>query len=271
MNGRLIDLSIPKVMGILNVTPDSFYDGGRLLSETAILEHADKMLREGADFIDVGGYSSRPGAEDISVEEEIRRSIPAISAIVKNFPGTIISVDTFRSAVAEAAVQAGASLVNDISGGNLDPEMFRTISRLKVPYVLMHMRGDPATMSTQTQYGNLIGEMLSYFHAKLHALRQFEVSDVLIDPGFGFGKTVTQNFLLFKNMNALKMFECPLMIGISRKSMVTRTLEISALNALNGTTALNMLGLIHGAQILRVHDVKETMEAIRIHEAYLSA
>lgn len=259
-----MDLSIPKVMGILNITPDSFFDGGHYFSEKALLEQAEKMLTEGADLIDVGGYSSRPGATEISVEEELSRTVTAIAAINRQFPGTIISVDTFRSSVAEAAVQAGACLVNDISGGNLDPEMFRTISRLKVPYVLMHMRGDPATMSTQTQYGNLIGEMLSYFHAKLHALRQFEVSDVLIDPGFGFSKTREQGFVLLQNLEKFSILGKPMLVGLSRKSMIWRTLNLQAADALNGTTALNTIAILKGASMLRVHDVKEAREIITL-------
>lgn len=259
-----MDLSIPKVMGILNITPDSFFDGGHYFSEKAFLKQVEKMLTEGADLIDVGGYSSRPGAAEISVEEELSRTVTAIAAINRQFPGTIISVDTFRSSVAEAAVQAGACLVNDISGGNLDPEMFRTISRLKVPYVLMHMRGDPVTMSTQTQYGNLIGEMLAYFHAKLHALRQFEVSDVLIDPGFGFSKTREQGFVLLQNLEKFSILGKPMLVGLSRKSMIWRTLNLQAADALNGTTALNTIAILKGASMLRVHDVKEAREIITL-------
>jgi dihydropteroate synthase len=264
INGRLVDLSIPKVMGILNVTPDSFYDGGRYLSEADVLGQADRMLEEGADFIDVGGYSSRPGAEEIPVAEEMRRTVPAISAILKNFPGTIISVDTFRSEVAKAAVEAGASMVNDIAGGSLDPEMFGTVSRLKVPYIVMHMRGNPQTMSSQTQYVNVIKEIIDYFHEKMNALRAFEVRDMIVDPGFGFSKTTAQNFSVLQNLEKFSILGKPLMVGLSRKSMIWKTLEVKAAEALNGTTALNMVALLKGANILRVHDVKQAREGIKL-------
>ena len=251
-------------MGILNVTPDSFFDGGRYFSEAEILRRAEQMLREGADFIDVGGYSSRPGAEDISVDEEIRRAIPAVSALVKNFPGTIISIDTFRSSVAKAAVDAGASMVNDIAAGSLDPEMFETISRLQVPYILMHMRGNPQTMSGQTQYANVVKEMIDYFHTKLHALGPFEVKDIIIDPGFGFSKTIQQNFTVLQQLERFSVLERPILVGLSRKSMVWKTLQLEPSDALNGTTALNMVALLKGADILRVHDVKEAREGIKL-------
>jgi dihydropteroate synthase len=264
VNGRLVDLSIPKVMGILNVTPDSFYDGGRYLSEAEVLGQAEKMLQEGADFIDVGGYSSRPGAEEIPVAEEIRRTVPAISALQKNYPGTIISVDTFRSEVAKAAVEAGASMVNDIAGGSLDPEMFGTMARLKVPYIVMHMRGNPQTMASQTQYMNLIKEMIDYFHEKINALRPFEVRDMIVDPGFGFSKTTAQNFSVLQNLEKFSILGKPLMVGLSRKSMIWKTLEVKAADALNGTTALNIVALLKGADILRVHDVKQAREGIKL-------
>ncbi|MEX2232595.1 MAG: dihydropteroate synthase [Cyclobacteriaceae bacterium] len=264
INGRLIDLGIPKVMGVLNVTPDSFYDGGQFLSESSILEHAEKMLSEGADFIDVGGYSSRPGAADISPAEEKERSVKAISSIVRNFPGTIISIDTFRSSVAEAAVDAGASMVNDISGGNPDQEMFQTVSRLKVPYILMHMKGNPQTMDGLTQYTNLMKELIDYFHEKIHAIRPFEVKDIIIDPGFGFSKTLEQNFNILNNLEKLSILGKPVLVGLSRKSMIWKTLEVQPTGALNGTTALNTMALLKGADILRVHDVREAREVIKL-------
>ena len=251
-------------MGILNVTPDSFYDGGRYLSEAEILAQAEKMLEEGADFVDVGGYSSRPRAEDIPVAEEIQRSIPAISAIAKNFPGTIISVDTFRSEVAKAAVEAGACMVNDIAGGTLDAQMFETVSRLKVPYIVMHMRGNPQTMSGQTQYVNVVKEIIDYFHEKINALRSFGVRYMIVDPGFGFSKTTAQNFNVLQNLEKFSILGKPLMVGLSRKSMVWKTLEVKAADALNGTTALNMVALLKGAGILRVHDVKQAREGIKL-------
>lgn len=251
-------------MGILNVTPDSFYDGGRHQSETDIIAQADKMLQEGADFIDVGGYSSRPGAEEISVAEEIRRTVPTISTILKNFPGTIISVDTFRSEVAKAAVEVGASMVNDIAGGGLDPEMFKTVSLLKVPYIVMHMRGNPQNMNSQTQYDHVIKDMIEYFHKKMEALRRLEVKDVIIDPGFGFSKTTAQNFGILQNLEKFSILGKPLLVGLSRKSMIWKTLEVKAADALNGTTALNMVALLKGADILRVHDVREAREGIKL-------
>lgn len=251
-------------MGILNVTPDSFYDGGRFLSEHSVLKQTEKMLSEGADFIDVGGYSSRPGAKDISEQEERERCLKAILAITKQFPGTIISIDTFRSTVAEAAVEAGASMVNDIAGGNLDPEMLKTISRLRVPYVLMHMRGTPQTMSSQTQYTHLLKEMIDYFHEKTRLLRDFEVKDVIIDPGFGFSKTIEQNFSILKNMEKFSILGKPVLVGLSRKSMIWKTLGVRAGEALNGSTALHTIALSKGADILRVHDVKEAREVIKL-------
>jgi dihydropteroate synthase len=264
INGRLIDLSTPKVMGVLNVTPDSFYDGGQFLSETSILEHVGKMLTDGADFIDVGGYSSRPGAADISPAEEQDRSVKAISAIVKSFPGAILSIDTFRSSVAEAAVDAGASFINDIAGGNLDPEMFQTVARLKVPYILMHMKGTPQTMSSQTEYNHLLREVIDYFHEKIYQLRQLDIKDMIIDPGFGFSKTIEQNFNILQNLEKFSILGKPVVVGLSRKSMIWKTLEIEPEGALNGTTALNTMALLKGADILRVHDVREAREVIKL-------
>jgi dihydropteroate synthase len=264
INGRLIDLSIPKIMGVLNVTPDSFYDGGRFTGEASILSQVDKMLSEGADFIDVGGYSSRPGAADISVDEEKRRTVTTVSSIAQNFPGTIISVDTFRSAVAEEAVGAGASMVNDISGGSLDPEMLNIISRLGVPYVMMHMRGDPRTMSGQTGYTDVVREVIDYFHARIDALRPFAIKDVIIDPGFGFAKTREQSFYLLRNLEKFSILGKPVLVGLSRKSMIWKTLNVEPAGALNGTIALNMVALMKGAVIVRVHDVKEARETIKL-------
>ena len=266
--GRILVIDKPIVMGIINITPDSFYKGSRIQQADELLEKAATLLSEGATILDMGGQSTRPGSEFLLADEEIPRIIPAIELVHKHFPEAIISVDTFWSSVATEAVQSGASIINDISAGSIDPYMYETVARLGVPYVLMHMKGNPQNMQQNPVYENLVTEVLDFFITQTANLRAAGVNDIIIDPGFGFGKTVAQNFLLFKNMNAFKMLDCPLLVGISRKSMVTRTLEISALNALNGTTVLNTLGLMHGAQILRVHDVKETMEAIRIYEAY---
>lgn len=251
-------------MGILNVTPDSFFDGGRYNQGSTFLQQAEKMIHEGADFIDVGGYSSRPGAVDIPEEEELTRVIPAIQAITREFPTAKLSVDTFRSQVAHAAVNEGAVLVNDISGGQLDPKMFETVAALGVPYIAMHMRGTPQTMNQLAHYENLVKEVLDYFHRKIHELIAAGVNDVIIDPGFGFAKTVAQNFELLKNLNQLQILERPLLVGLSRKSMIWRTLEITPDNSLNGTSALHTIALIKGASILRVHDVKEAREVITL-------
>jgi dihydropteroate synthase len=251
-------------MAILNVTPDSFYDGGRYDSDTAILAQAEKMIRAGATFIDVGGYSSRPGASDISIDEEIRRVSKAFQLITKNFPDTILSVDTFRSQVAEAAVQEGASMVNDIAAGALDPKMFSTVARLRVPYVVMHMRGDPKTMTHLTAYENLLKEVADYFHLKIHQLQAMDVSDIIIDPGFGFAKTRDQSFQLLNSLEYLKVFNTPVLVGLSRKSMIWKTLSISPNDALNGTTCLNTIALLKGASILRVHDVQEAAEVCEL-------
>jgi dihydropteroate synthase len=264
MQGKIIDLSLPKVMGILNVTPDSFYDGGKYNQETELLKQAEKMLAEGADFLDVGGYSSRPGATDISIEEELGRIIPVIKILKKEFPLAIISVDTFRSQVARAAAAEGAGLVNDISGGQLDPMMFETIASLRVPYIAMHMRGTPQTMNQLTDYDNLIKEELDYFHQKLNQLQAAGVSDLIIDPGFGFAKTTEQNFELLNHLDGLSVLEKPILVGLSRKSMIWRTLKTNPESALNGTTVLHTLALLKGASILRVHDVKEAKEVITL-------
>lgn len=251
-------------MGILNVTPDSFYDGGRFISESALLEQTEKMLDEGADFIDVGGYSSRPGAAEIPEEEEKQRVVVAIASILKRFPRTVVSVDTFRSRVAEAAVAEGALMINDIAGGSLDEAMFRTVARLKVPYILMHMKGDPITMSSQTQYTDILKEMLDYFHQKINLLQQLEVTDIIIDPGFGFAKNIEQNFNLLRNLGKFSILGKPMLVGLSRKSMVWKTLDINPTEGLNGTTVLNTMALLRGADILRVHDVREAREVIKL-------
>jgi dihydropteroate synthase len=252
-------------MGILNLTPDSFFEGSRVPTDKkSVLEEAEKKIKEGADFLDLGGYSTRPGAADISIEEEIARVIPAISEIKKNFPDTLLSVDTFRSQVAKAAVEAGAELVNDISAGNLDPEMLPLVAQLGVPYIAMHMKGSPQTMQTETSYTDLVPDVLAYFGEKIEQFRKFGIKDVIIDPGFGFAKTREQNFELLRNLSSFKRLGLPILVGLSRKSMIYKTLEISANEALNGTTALNMFALLQGADILRVHDVKEAKETIEL-------
>lgn len=253
-------------MGIINVTPDSFYDGGKTFQKDSILQQAEKMLQEGATFLDVGGYSSRPNAIDISEEEEKSRIVPAIESILKQFPEAFISIDTFRSEVAKKAVDLGACMVNDISGGKLDPNMFKTVARLKVPYILMHMRGTPQTMAQQTEYDAITKEVIFYFSEQLALARKAGIDDVIIDPGFGFAKTRKQSFELLQKMELLKQLDVPILAGVSRKSMIYKTLDISAKEALNGTTALNMIALQKGASILRVHDVKEAMECIKLSE-----
>ncbi|MCX8489744.1 MAG: dihydropteroate synthase [Cyclobacteriaceae bacterium] len=264
IQGRLIDLSVPKVMGILNVTPDSFFDGNRYQSPISILNQAEKMLVEGADFIDVGGYSSRPDATDISIDEEIQRVIPAIEVMTKQFPEAIISIDTFRSHVAKRAIEAGASLVNDISAGELDKEMVPTVATLKVPFLAMHMKGTPQTMKQQTHYQDLLLEVVTYFHEKISQLHKAGIKDVLIDPGFGFAKTIEQNFELLSHLDYLLAIGKPLVVGLSRKSMIWRTLDSTPEHALNGTTALHSIALMKGASILRAHDVKEAVEVVKL-------
>lgn len=262
--GTLIDLSIPKVMGIINVTPDSFYDGGKTFSEKEILKQAEKMLSEGATFLDVGGYSTRPGAEDISDTEEIRRVLEAIENILKRFPEALISIDTFRSEVAKKAVEAGAAIVNDVSGGTLDAEMYNTVAKLKVPYILMHMRGTPKTMAKLTDYKNVTIEVLKDLAEKIALARASGINDIIADPGFGFAKTREQSFQLLNNLELFQNLNVPILAGISRKSMIYKTLETSAENALNGTTSLNTIALLKGASILRVHDVKEAVECVKL-------
>lgn len=264
VKGSLIDLSIPKIMGILNVTPDSFYDGGNFSTEKAILTQVEKMLTEGADFIDVGGYSSRPGAKDLTPEEELARVIPVVKMIGKFFPGCYISIDTFRAEVANQAIEAGAVIVNDISGGQLDEKMYGVIAKHRTPFILMHMRGTPQTMATQVDYDNIIKELIGYFQDKLVQLLQKGITDVIIDPGIGFAKTIEQNFELIKHLDYFQILERPVLIGLSRKSLIWKTLATEPENALNGTTVLNTAALLKGASILRVHDVKEAVEAVKL-------
>ncbi|HCM75971.1 MAG TPA: dihydropteroate synthase [Cytophagales bacterium] len=262
--GRLISLDTPKIMGILNLTPDSFFDGGKHATEKAALAQVEKMIGDGAEFLDVGGYSTRPGAEHLNVEEEISRTIPIIKAITKNFPTCVVSIDTFRSEVARHALEEGALMVNDVSGGELDPEMFDLVAKYHVPYILMHMKGTPQTMKSMANYQNIFKEMTDYFHGKITQLHAQGVADVLIDPGFGFAKTIEQNFEVLKHLEHFKVLEKPLVVGLSRKSMIWKTLDTTPENALNGTTVLNTIALIKGAGILRIHDVKEAVEAVKL-------
>ncbi|MEP3836260.1 MAG: dihydropteroate synthase [Algibacter sp.] len=262
--GKLIDLSSPKVMGILNVTPDSFYDGGTHKNEAQILKHVEQMLNEGATFIDVGAYSSRPNADHVSEADELKRIIPIISLILNAFPETLLSIDTFRSQVAKACIEAGACMINDISAGKIDEHMLQTIAQLHVPYIMMHMRGTPQTMQQQTDYNNLVKDVIFYFSERIAKAKKLGIADVIIDPGFGFAKTLEQNYELLKQLELFKMIEKPLLVGISRKSMIYKTLETSAKEALNGTSVLNTVSLQKGASILRVHDVKEAMECIKL-------
>ena len=263
-NGKLIDLSTPKVMGILNVTPNSFYDGGKHKEINSIIHQVDKMLSEGADFIDIGAYSSKPSAEFVSEEEEIKRLVHIIKELVETFPTIILSVDTFRANVARASVENGVAIVNDISAGLLDDKMLETVANLKVPYIMMHMRGNPQTMQSLTDYNDIVKEMIFYFSERIKKARSFGISDIIIDPGFGFAKTLEQNYEVLHKMELFSMLELPLLAGISRKSMIYKVLESSPQEALNGTSVLNAIALQKGAKILRVHDVKEAVECIKL-------
>jgi dihydropteroate synthase len=262
--GRLIDLSTPKVMGILNITPDSFYDGGKRTTSREILLHAEKMLEEGATFIDVGAYSSRPGAIDISEDEELERLLPVVESLSSNFPDILMSIDTFRSKVARESIAAGAALINDISGGNLDPKMMETIAEVQVPYIIMHMRGTPQTMKDLNEYDDLVEELLYYFSKQIAAARDHGINDLIIDPGFGFSKNISQNFELLSRLELLNKLDLPILSALSRKSLIYKSLHTTPDEALNGTTVLNTVSLLKGATILRVHDVKEAMECVNL-------
>ena len=251
-------------MGILNLTPDSFYDGGKLTSEKNILSQAEKMLSEGATFLDLGGYSSRPGADFVSETEEFQRVLPVVKLLLKEFSETILSIDTFRSNIAKQCIEAGAAMINDISAGSLDDKMFETITRLQVPFIMMHMRGTPETMMKNTSYKELTKEVLLYFSEKIAKARTFGINDIIADPGFGFSKTTEQNFELLNELELFSTLEIPLLVGVSRKSMIYKTLDISATEALNGSTALHSVALQKGASILRVHDAKEAAETINL-------
>ncbi|MCF6295969.1 MAG: dihydropteroate synthase [Flavobacteriaceae bacterium] len=262
--GQLVDLSSPKVMGILNVTPDSFYDGARYKDEKGILLQVGKMLKEGATFIDIGAYSSRPNAKHINEDEELKRIIPIVESILKQFPDILISIDTFRSKIARTCIEAGACMINDISAGQLDNNMMATVASLNVPYIMMHIKGTPQTMQQYTNYDNLVKDILFYFSERIAEARQLGIVDLIIDPGFGFAKTIEQNYQLLNKLELFKMTELPILVGFSRKSMIYKILNSSAAEALNGTTTLNTIALQKGAKILRVHDVKEAMECVKL-------
>ena len=266
--GRLLIVEKPLVMGIINVTPDSFFAGSRHEGADAVLRQARQMLKDGATILDIGGQSTRPGSEKLSVEEELKRVIEPIKAIHHNFPEAFISIDTYYSSVAKEAVAAGASIVNDISSGIMDERMIETVAALKVPFVLMHMQGTPQTMQKDPNYENVTKEILDFFIRTKDELHKAGITDVIIDPGFGFGKTIAHNFELLHNLSVFSMLYCPLLFGISRKSTIYKTLGITAEEALNGTTVLNTISLMNGASILRVHDVKEAVEAVKLFDVY---
>lgn len=266
--GRLLTIEEPLVMGIINVTPDSFYEGSRQQTAESILMQAINMKNEGVDIIDIGGQSTRPGSERITAEQELERLLPAIEIILKSLPDTIISVDTYQSAVAQKCVNEGALMINDISAGNIDAEMIPTVAKLGVPYVCMHMKGTPETMQENPTYENVTREVLDFFIQKTDDCKRAGINDVIIDPGLGFGKTITHNFKLLKELSAFKILDKPILAGLSRKSTIYKTLGVTPAEALNGTTVLHTLALLQGVNILRVHDVKEAIEAIRLYMKY---
>lgn len=265
--GKLIDLSKPKVMGILNLTPNSFFDGGKYTNEEEIVAQVHKMLSEGATFIDIGAYSSKPNAEFVAVEEEIARIVPVVELLINHFPNIIISIDTFRSEVAEACILKGAALINDISAGKLDDLMLTVIAKYNVPYIMMHMKGTPQTMQTLTQYDAIVEEILLYFSERIAAARSLGINDLIVDPGFGFAKTLEQNYELLQKMELFEQLNLPILAGISRKSMIYKVLNCNPSESLNGTTTLNTVSLMKGANILRVHDVKQAMECVTLFNA----
>jgi dihydropteroate synthase len=262
--GKLFDLSTPCVMGILNITPDSFYDGGKYSSEEQCINQVQQMILDGAKIIDIGSVSTRPGAKEVDVTEELHRLIPVIKVLADKFPDTILSVDTWRSSVAKEAINSGAHIINDISGGLFDEQMFSTIASLNVPYIMMHTSGKPELMQQNPHYEHLINEIISFFAKQLSQLRKLGVHDVIIDPGFGFGKTLDHNYQLMEKLESFQLFDLPILVGVSRKSMIQKLLNITADEALNGTSVLNTIALLNGAKILRVHDVKEAVQAIEI-------
>ena len=264
IKGSLLDLSSPKIMGILNVTPDSFYDGGVYSNENEILRQAEKMILDGVDIIDIGGYSSKPGTKTITIKEEEKRVLPIIKLIYKTFKKTIISVDTFRSEIAEKSLNAGASIINDISGGDFDNNIYKIAERYKAPYIMMHMKGNPSNMQINPTYQNINYEIIKDLSKKIDFAQKKGVCDIIIDPGFGFGKTIEHNYQILNNLKLYKVLHKPILIGVSRKSMIYKLLKTDPSKALNGTTALNTIALINGANILRVHDVKQANEVIKL-------
>jgi dihydropteroate synthase len=264
--GKLVDFSTPKVMGILNITPDSFFDGGKYENHSAIILQVQKMLNDAATFIDICAYSSRPNAKHVSEEEELNRILPVIKLLISEFPNILISVDTFRSKVAEKCIENGACIINDISAGSLDKYMFPTIAKLQVPYIIMHMQGNPQNMQTKPTYNNIVKELLFYFSKKIAELRKLGINDIVIDVGFGFGKTLEHNYNLLQNLDLFKTLNVPVLTGISRKSMLYKPLKILPAEALNATSSANTIALLKGTNILRVHDVKEAVETIKITE-----
>lgn len=254
-------------MGILNITPDSFYDGGKYKSDSDFLTQVESMLADGATFIDIGAYSSRPGADHISEKEELNRLTPVLNAVCSRFSDIIISVDTFRSNVAKHAIEQGAAIINDISAGRSDKKMLETIRAFQVPYIMMHMRGTPQNMSSKTEYKNLLVDVVKELSEQVHLAKKIGINDLVVDPGIGFAKNTNQNFTILKHLDYFDIFELPILLGVSRKSMIYKTLNCNSENALNGTTALNSIGLTKGASILRVHDVKEAMECIKLFES----
>ena len=267
VRGNLIDLSVPKVMGIINVTPDSFYEGSRFMEDNEIIRIASKMIEDGADILDVGGYSSRPGAENITAEEERTRVIKAVKLINHELPEAIISIDSFRSEIVlEAVTECGAGIINDISGGESDANMFSVVERLRVPYIMMHMQGVPGTMQKNPVYDDVVADILRWFGDRIFRLQSMGVSDIIIDPGFGFGKTTAHNFEMLRHLGDFSIAGLPVLVGVSRKSMIWKTLEITPGEALNGTSVLNTVALLNGADILRVHDVKEAVQAVKLVE-----
>jgi dihydropteroate synthase len=272
LGNRILDLSEPKVMGIINLTPDSFYGGWQVSGKVSYMKLAEKMINEGADLIDIGAVSTRPGAPEVKEEEELRRLIGPLRKLTRHFPFATFSVDTYRSHVARKAIEAGAHMINDISGGTFDEGMFSVIAELKVPYVMMHIRGTPATMQENPVYSDVVGEIKTFFETRLKILKDYNISNnIILDPGFGFGKTVEHNYLLLSGLKVFSMLGCPLLAGVSRKSMINKVLKTNPGDALNGTTVVNTIALLNGANILRVHDVKQAREAIRLVTAYTNA
>lgn len=266
INGNFYDLSSPKIMGILNVTPDSFYDGGKFNTIKEILIHVEKMTNEGMDILDIGGYSSRPGAKKISVNEELSRIIPVLKEIKYNFKELIISIDTYRSIVAERTLDLGVDIINDISAGNLDDNMLKVISNFKCPYIMMHMKGNPQTMQKNPNYDNPTKEIINYLAKRIKKAVEYNIHDIIIDPGFGFGKSLDHNFDILSNLEYFSMLDKPILVGFSRKSMIYKSLDTTKEKSLNGTSVLNSIALGKGAKILRVHDVKEAKECVILHK-----